>query len=323
MAWDAHKGILDRDLAAINARPYVDKIRPVLVEANNYATNALVRCSIAAKGPDGEDNAVLALFHHVIEMADGIETLIGSGAAVPSVPLVRSMFEAWLGLQWILLEEARYRERALAWVVGDMRRSLADLEALDPKTGRGRALLGDIANDRFAGRVKRPPLANVRKAILARRADLAAPVLGDTVRRFDDLKTEIGREPDWYALRRGPRSQEQLARKLKLGGVYAILYRDWSNIVHALDNTRYAVRGPRDSAVIGHLRDPGELPGTGSHCMSFLLDSTRLVLAKFRDEEEAYSRWYVECIQEGFKQARSIAFPKSATVWIGPIVRGR
>ncbi|MFN8589402.1 MAG: DUF5677 domain-containing protein [Candidatus Eisenbacteria bacterium] len=323
MNWDSHRAVLDRELAVVNAKPFVDQMRPVLVEVVNYATNALIRCNTEAAGGSPATAAPLTLYHHMIEMADGIETLCGASAAVACVPLARSMFEAWLGLQWVLQNDASFEARGLAWVVGEARRELAMLEQLDRKAGRGKALRADLAKDRIARRIHRPPPAEIRAAIAMRKDALAAEEYVVTVSEHEAVKSRLQHEPEWFALNSGPKSIEQLARALELPGLYAVLYRDWSAIVHAADGSRYSASGPSGVRVIGHLREPEKLPAVTGLCVSFLVDATRLMLQKFRaGEEQMFARWYVDEVIPNLSKARAIKFGKSVLA-PGGVILGR
>ena len=324
MTWDAHRGVLDRELAAINAGPFLEVATPVFVESINYATNALVRCNTDAQGADGEDAAPLALFHHIIVMADGVEVLVEASSASACVPLVRSAFEAWLALQWMLQKQETYRARALAWIVGDMRRRVRDLEQLDTGNPHGVDLRTDIEHDQFARTVQVPPAEALRQEIEKGREGLRVPVLADTLAEFARAKAKLKREPAWFELYDGPRTLRGLARSLDMGAVYAVLYRAWSTTAHAGDAVRYAVAGPNGGGVIGQVRAPAELPSVTSTTAAFLNDATRRMLAKFRPgEEECYGRWYVECVQARMGAARKIVFGPPQVAPGGRIIQRR
>lgn len=324
MSWEANRAILDRDLAIVNAQPFVEHMRPVLVEVVNYATHALLRCNSEAREAGPGAFAPLALYHHMIEMADGVETLCAASAAVACVPLIRSMFEAWIGLQWILERDSEFERRGVAWVVGEARRELATLEQLDKGTPRGAAFRADLARDRFARKVRRPRSADIRRAVESRTAELGDARYSETVAEFDRLRGERGREPVWFSLFGGPADLEQLARATGVPGLYAVLYRDWSCVVHAGDGSRYSALGPEGIRVVGHLREPEELPLNTGFCVSIILDATRLMLRKFRSGEEAmHGRWYVEEVKLGLARARAFKFGKSVLAPGGTLVGRR
>ena len=113
---DAHPNILDRDIAHVSARPAADTVSVLLREVVNHATMALVRCEGAGCGEENVDLAALFLYRHMIEMTDGVDVLVLESAVTPAVPLLRSVFEASLALEYILEDSGKYKERALSWI---------------------------------------------------------------------------------------------------------------------------------------------------------------------------------------------------------------
>ena len=78
------KSLLDRDLSIAFAWDRIDPSSRVVKEIVNFSTNAFARCAQSAKGDENEDTAALALYLHIIEMADGAEVLISQCCAVPA-----------------------------------------------------------------------------------------------------------------------------------------------------------------------------------------------------------------------------------------------
>ncbi len=110
MPYDEFKPLLNREIRKAEAREIINIASPLLQEEINYATNAFQRCQESAKNvvPD-EHVPVLASYHHVIGMIDGIEVLISQSCIVPAVPLLRSAFEALLAIDYILEKDYHLR----------------------------------------------------------------------------------------------------------------------------------------------------------------------------------------------------------------------
>lgn len=94
--------VLDRDIPKVQAKPLIDVASPALQEVINYATNAYERCRLSKKGLRDEAFPVIALYLHTIQMADSIEVLISNCCGSPVIPLLRSLFEAKLSIEYIL-----------------------------------------------------------------------------------------------------------------------------------------------------------------------------------------------------------------------------
>jgi uncharacterized protein (DUF433 family) len=58
-------------------------------------------CRHTAPRPEWYDFPSLALFRHVIQMADGIQILLSAGTSSPTRPLLRSMLESLFSLKYI------------------------------------------------------------------------------------------------------------------------------------------------------------------------------------------------------------------------------
>ena len=63
------------------------------------------------------NRAALAIFRHAIEQADAVGALCDAATAEAAVPNVRSLFEAWMYLQFLFEDRALYRKKSLAWLV--------------------------------------------------------------------------------------------------------------------------------------------------------------------------------------------------------------
>jgi hypothetical protein len=148
------KKLLDRDFAKVNAKPIIDIASPLLIEGINHATMAFQRCLVSAgrdtsTGAPGEHLAALMLYEHVIEMADGLECLISNSCSGPALPVLRSMLEALLSLEYVLTQD--YRRRSLSWLCCYLHRQIESYELLDQKTDRGKELKNRLYTEANSG----------------------------------------------------------------------------------------------------------------------------------------------------------------------------
>ncbi len=59
-----------------------------------FSNYVFAECRHVATYPSRDDFPSLALFRHMIKMADGIQILFTEGTSDPAIPLLRSMLEA-------------------------------------------------------------------------------------------------------------------------------------------------------------------------------------------------------------------------------------
>jgi len=290
--------LLDRDLAKVAAKELIDLACPLLKELVNHGTNVFMRCQAEAHdGQEDEHVPIFSSYLHVLEMTDGVEGLLSESCVSPAVPLVRSSFEAVLGMEHIL--EGDYRRRAFAWMAGYAHAKLGLYERFDLATPQGKGFAQTIANDRVLNQINLPPEADPNSAADNMRQLLAKPQYQAAEAEYQQCKKRMKRVPQWFSLFGGPSSLRDLAVSLRRGAEYEILYRQWSAIAHGHDVGRFFV--PSDTggeASIYSLRNAKELPQIALYSASYMLDATRAIILRFRPgERESLARWYVRDVR--------------------------
>ena len=280
------ESILYRELSQVEGKDIINIASPLLEELVNYGTCALARSASSAPGGVYEHVAVHALYRHVIEMTDGIEALVSQACPAPAVPLVRSCFEAWLSMEYLL--EKDYERRSLCWLVGYIHQRLDMCERFDLSTAKGARFKEVFDNDRIVSRMSWPSVEAPSKARENLLSLLAKPVLRPIESEFARQKRQ-----KWYRLFDGPSSLFELAQYLNLGACYDVLYRGWSRVAHGQDLLSFLVldRTVESEQAIARLREPLQIQNVAIYASAFMLNATRLILGKFRSGEDL-SRWY-------------------------------
>ena len=302
--------ILYRELSIIDGKEVIDISCAVLQELVNYSTKVFARCATSTS--DEEENIPVPLLYlHMVEMTDGIEVLLSKCCAVPAKPLLRSSFEALLSIEYILAE--KYALRALSWLAFFMRKRLALYKSYDSSTTEGKDLHRLLSADKIAGDVELEYPPEFDDFILNYEERLASP-------KFEPVRDEIeryrqennSRPKQWYQLsgppppQRAPWNLQQLAKHLERGGMYEVLYREWSSIQHAVAPSRFIATTDKETQAIRALRDPSQVATVADFAVTFMVNATRLVLQKFRPgEESSFSKWYVQEVR-GFHQRLSL-----------------
>lgn len=290
--------LLYRELRKIEAKEVVETASPLLQEEVNYATHAFQRCQASSTGTKDEDLPLLASYLHVIEMTDGIEVLISQSCPTPAITLLRSSFEALLGIDYIL--EAEYQLRAFAWLVCYIHKRLSQYEMLDHSHPRGKEFSAALETDEISKYFKLPHFPNLAQAIQNLESLLTDnPNYQVADSEYQSLKSKRKRKPNWYSLFGGPSNLRDLARNLNRGAQYDILYRHWSQISHVRDLSRFLTRTSEGSPAFKPLRNPEELKHISVTASSFILDATKKMLGKFRaGEMTSLGRWYTREAQK-------------------------
>lgn len=292
-------GLLNREAAKEDAEAMIQVATPLLRELVNYGTQMFNRCQAASTGNENEDLAVLMLYLHIIEMADAISVLVSESCATAAKPLVRSMFETLLYMEYIL--EKEYVRRSLSWLVEYVHNRLSSYEVVEPSTGAGQEFQAILADDKVASGIIIPAQiqARVPRAIDNLENFLARPDIQPIETEYQLCKKRKRRRPNWYSLFGGPGNLRELALYLKRGGEYQIQYRDWSSISHPQDLSRFISRTEEGIPAFKALRNPEELASIGSTTASLMLNATRLLAAKFLPNEDI-AEWYKREVRQRY-----------------------
>jgi hypothetical protein len=286
MSDDPLTGISFRDSAITDSKPFIDVAQPLLREVVDFADQTFWRCfAVAADRPDQADYPPLVLYRHVTEMTDGIEILISGGASSSCVPILRSCFEAWLSLAYIMEKETEYRKRSLAWLCAYLHGEIEQKQILDPTTRSGAELKKRLETEAPEGLRKLGPVDNVK--LLQEQLD--GP---DFVRLEAEFqrRTNKGRQrpPFWCSLvPGGPTSRQKLADHLGQGAIYQVFYGCWSKFIHGSDPSRFQAKLPDGTEPFKLLRDPE--PGMRDYAFFgiwFANGATKWMLNKFIPGED-------------------------------------
>lgn len=291
--------VLDRDLSKAQAKQLIDIASPVLQEAINYATNAYERCRLSDKGSKNEAFPVIALYLHIIQMTDSIEVLVSNCCGSPTIPLLRSLFEAKLSIEYIL--DRRTKKRAVAWLVRKQIDQIEFYERYLPYHERGKEYREAYESD-FVGRISElPSMPEAGKIIEKIKDEMNKPPYKEIYREFMTLKGNKKRAPEWYSIHNGPRNLKKLAQTMHYGLVYEHLYSSWSKVTHAADVSHLTLPMEDGTQILGPVRHALSLVNVSTTTLSFLLDTTRIVLREYRSGElVSFHRWLLNDVMDKY-----------------------
>ena len=302
MPTEPFKQILDRDLSKVLAKETIELAVPVLRELVNDGTWVFIRCLDSVKGNIDKDIPVLFSYLHIIEMTDGIESLVKEACASPIIPCLRSSFEAMLALEYIL--QADSDRRAMAYMVSYTHRRQGMHELFDSDTQRGSDFLSDWEADeaREKMEINLTDFKNVAKKSIANLDNLLKkPHYIEAEHEYQRIKRVLHRKPEWYHLFGGPSNLRELAKHLNYRARYDFLYRSWSNVAHAGDVSRFITETKNGKGAVKALRNVDELASIIGFAEWIILSAKVLVLKKFHPgEEKSIRTWYIKEIQKGF-----------------------
>ena len=154
---------------------------------------------------------------------------------------------------------------------------------------RGKEFQASIKKDKWlkAAPLPMPPQDKVQSAIDRLKHLLARDQFAAIEAEFASTKGTV----PWYALFEGPSTLQQLAYSLDRHVQYDFLYRQWSNVAHAQDFSRFLAVDSTGTSGIRGIRDATPLQEISRFAATFMIDATRMMLAEFRPGE-GYADYY-------------------------------
>ncbi len=300
------KDVLDRDFAVVNAKELTEPACALLQEVINDATRVYMRCDSAATKLSAEEDVHLpsfVLYYHVIEMADACDVLFSRACVDPAVPLLRSILEANLQLEYILENEQDYTQRSIQWNVCYARNMIRSKQTFLPSSRRGRRFARALKNDDNLKDFKIPDFAqSLAKDVNGLRAMLRR-------KRYIDIDREYRRKakrkrrkrtfevpPHFYSLFDGPANLRLLSRRLRREALYDYFYDQWSAVAHGADASRYLTSKLGGPAFFS-LRNAERIQVNADFVYMFLMWSRTMMLQKFRSGEPPSQRWFLEDVK--------------------------
>lgn len=179
---------------------------------------------------------LITLHSTILSNADAISILLRNRSAEASKPLLRSMLESQLYLEWVLRDESG--DMARAYLVLARKKELQLINSNDPESSDYKSTAGKLKPDDnfFSLDALGPHLTKQMKAKLEEQ--LAAPEAEKILENLASHKDKSAKKA-WYALDGGPTSVESLARELGYGGFYERLYRPLSSNTHGSDSDTF------------------------------------------------------------------------------------
>jgi hypothetical protein len=246
--------------------------------------------------------AVIALVRHVVECLDGVSVLMARGSVLPCYPLLRSIFDASLGVMYIM--QGDNANRAAAYFVFQIRQEMAFLERCDPTTNSGTEIRRELQND-IAGPTALDGLSmqEAQKHLATLHADLDDAILKNADQAWI---TKNKKNAEWYSLFGGPDHLRELAKTLSYLSGYELHYRPWCRQVHATDTLKN-LSEDADSIRFRPIRSPSGIHDVLRSAGVFAITLAGRLYGKY-DPENSFVRRYKE-LEERIKTLASVKAP--------------
>jgi len=222
----------------------------------------------------------------MVDHADGINVACDRACFTASIPILRSLWEGTLSMEYMLLED--FEDRSTAWMAVSYMRTKSSLSSLDPSTDKGKAVQSLKAKDKIHQYVPFPNSSSkeVQEAMASAEQELRKEKFKTAIQKLTDSNGKLMR---WFAINNGPRNLEQLAHHLGRPLEYEFLYRYFSEISHAQNASRI-FENRRGTFYISQMRGRADAETVYLTTSSCLIHSSELIGKKLRPGEDTISK---------------------------------
>ncbi|MFC1874291.1 DUF5677 domain-containing protein, partial [Chloroflexota bacterium] len=292
MPTEPDKNIFDPEPFIEIVKPAIELASQTIREAFNYGTNLYNKCRLTSKADVDEAYPVLAIYLHVLQMIDSAEILISNICIEPSKLLIRSAFEAKLGLEF--MNEKMTRTRGIAWIIRNILDRIEVGERHTKDHAKGKDFFETLKREGFEGFVNISPMKPeiTKEYIENLKNSLEKPGYADIYQEYKRLEKNR-RRVEWYSLYDGPASIRDLAEYLKQLSMYDSLYRSWSKQTHAASADHLTMIMKDGQTVLGPIRYPMNIAHVANFALGILLQSDIVMINRFLSGDlKKFSQWY-------------------------------
>jgi hypothetical protein len=230
-----------------------------------------------------------------MELLDGIQILLGEGACTASEPLIRSLFETYLYIRYLLQDDKK--GRALAFQLSHLLSEIHRIDMLDAATESGKQFIQQIRRES-----KNLPKMELPEFAIQRRNKLNANFaeggsFTEVHQEWIRQKQLQKRTPKWFLLFDGPRNLRDLAKLLGLGTFYDIYYGMLSEVSHPDGAFRRVLHTGTGIKII-HSRYPDRLQYNSWLAINLSLRLYRLIYqVLIPDKAGDFEVWYEQHVK--------------------------
>lgn len=271
-------------------QPLLDLFSELLEELVNFGSH--IFSWDAKPATKGEENLPpTMLFRHYLDLLDSLSILAKQACGDPMKILVRGLFETKLFIDY-LFEKDSY-QRALAYVYLDVQSQIKTLTLLNPLSPRGKELRKTLHREGLSSNLKIKKSFSFVDEIANLETVISESKYQNIHVEYQELKQSKSKIT-WYSLFGGPKTVELLAAYLGVKSQYDLLYRTWSETVHALGVHQGKISSMPDGTVgITQLRDPRHVQMLTHYCMTFTFGVFKTyIYARIPDKAEMFHQWY-------------------------------
>lgn len=275
------EAVLNREFSIAKSIELRETYSSYLEELCNIASTVFGRGERSASRVKGNPASLLHLYHHIIQVADGIHVLCNNSCFNASFPLLRSLWEASLSMQY--MTEDNFEDRSIAWIVCYYLEKLEEVENLNFQTPKGLEFIKLKESDEnlkdwdlgFTDQNQIRKITNNLKNIINKSKYKSV---------LEKIPKNALKNKSWYSVNNGPLNLKELAIKLNRPIEYEIFFKHSSSITHGKDAGR-AVKFFEGRWYIQDIRNKDNGEYIYKLTCKYIFDATIVIMNKIRPDE--------------------------------------
>lgn len=227
--------------------------------------------------------APLLLIRQLTDFADGISILVKRNTADPCIPILRSLFECSVSLEYLLKNDYELQAKKLIYFYYKTK----EFELLQVKKG-SKENLELIANFELDSNVSKETIEHLKNGedVDARLLSIQSILTGQFYEEINTYyNTPNTPRKHWYSLMYGPKTLKDLVTTLGMPSRYLISYSSWSKISHGSDIINRNLFFTKEGAQILLKRNPTGIHNIVIDTINILKKSLRVYVTKRLSKE--------------------------------------
>jgi len=282
-----------------NLKEVLNGLSALIEDAVNFGTH-LAKWDADIKREGDASLPPLLFFRNILELADAISILVKHSSVDTCKPLLRSLLENVLGLEYLLEKDTK--KRSLSYIVWHTHKNLKISRKWDKSTIMGKRLNNELKNDKFLGKSGYNYFDKARLSAASNNSEelLALPQYLSTETEYQRTLRKK-KNPHWYSLYNGPDNMQQLATRLNYPALYEVFYRGFSGNVHATNLLHdKLVPDSNGQLSIMQIRSPKDIQSVTQNALTFLLlIYMRYCEVRIPNKKKDFKAWYAH-FQKGY-----------------------
>ena len=245
-----------REISDPRLKDLLNNFSNCIDEVVDYGTHILKIDLDSVQGSD-EQIPIIFSIRQIIDLADSISILIKNSSIDSCKLILRGLLETCFGIEYML--EGDTVERCMAFMVWHAHKNMKVYERINSTKEPGKQLQSTLNDDKLLNGIE----FGIKAEFLDGKYEnlcslLKRPEYQKAEQEFQNLKKLKIKNPAWYQFYSGPKSIQELAKYLKLSGMYELLYRNLSGPIHGTDIFQGKLSGNENQLEVLQLRFAGD-----------------------------------------------------------------